>query len=75
MRITLSIPDSIVSRFFAVVPNRKRSAVVSRLIETELTHYEKKLEAACLSANKDRRLNQEIDEWQSFDDNLEGESK
>jgi len=71
MRITLSIPDEIAERFRSAVPPRKRSGVISSLIERELEHRNRALAAACLAANQDEALNHEIDEWQSFDDSFE----
>ena len=44
--------------------------MVTRLIEQELLSQEHDLAAACISANGDRVLEREIDEWQSFDDGV-----
>ena len=68
MRITLSIPDPVAKRFQAAVPPRQRSRLVTRLIEAELKNESNALAAACRKANQDEVLNQEIDEWQAFDD-------
>lgn len=68
MRMTLSIPDAVGQRFLAAVPQRERSATVSRLLEKELARWEQSLEAACLAANEDKALAEEIEEWQAFDD-------
>lgn len=70
MRITLSIPDSVAKRFQAAVPPRQRSRLVTRLIEEELRKESDALAQACRKANKDNALNREIDEWQSFDDEV-----
>ncbi len=71
MRMTLSIPDDIAERFRSAIPPRKRSSVISSLIERELEHRNKTLAAACLAANQDESLNRDIDEWQSFEDAVE----
>jgi len=71
MRMTLSIPDDIAERFRSAIPPRKRSSVISSLIERELEHRNKALAAACLAANQDESLNRDIDEWQSFEDAVE----
>ncbi len=71
MRITLSIPEVLVRRFFASVPQRKRSSTVAHLLEQELSQYEKSLEKACLAANKDTFLAKEVEEWQAFEDDFE----
>ena len=71
MRITLTIPDPIVERFHVFVPPKERSRLVTELIERELKKIENRLESACLSANKDKKLDCEIDEWQNFDELLD----
>ena len=72
MRITLSLPDHLATRFLAAVPSRKRSATVARLLERELTTHESQLARACQAANADGALAAEIEEWQSFDDDHAG---
>jgi metal-responsive CopG/Arc/MetJ family transcriptional regulator len=71
MRITLSIPDEVAYRFQAAVPARHRSRLVTRLLEQELKERDNSLAAACRAANRDKDLEQEIDEWQAFDDGIE----
>jgi len=71
MRMTLSIPDDIAERFRSAIPSRKRSSVITSLIERELEHRNKALAAACLAANQDEALNHDIEEWQSFEDSVE----
>jgi metal-responsive CopG/Arc/MetJ family transcriptional regulator len=70
MRITLSLPDDLASRFMATVPSGERSATVARLLETELEKQDQEIEKACQAANADAALAMEIDEWQSFDDEM-----
>ena len=71
MRITLSIPDEVAHRFQASVPARQRSRLVTRLLEQELSERDNSLAAACRAANRDKVLEQEIDEWQAFEDGIE----
>ena len=71
MRITLSIPNPIAERFRIVVPQRQRSRLVVRLLEQELAKHDDAMAASCRAANRDRALEKEIDEWQSFDDGVE----
>jgi len=71
MRITLSIPESVVRKFRAAVPARHRSRLVTRLLEKELEKRNNALADACRAANSDKHLEQEIREWQSFDDGIE----
>jgi hypothetical protein len=71
MRITISLPDQLASRFLTLVPNRERSATIARLLEQELAQRESALEQACIAANADPALANEIEAWQGFDDNSE----
>ena len=71
MRITLSIPDSVAEQFRMKIPPRKRSQVITRLIEHELEKRNNTLAIACHAANREQILAQEVDEWQSFDDIFE----
>ncbi|MGZ0656907.1 hypothetical protein ACWPKS_14970 [Coraliomargarita sp. W4R72] len=68
MRITLSIPDPVARRFRTAVPASRRSQLVTRLIEAELEKEENRLASACLEANADIALNEEMEEWQAFED-------
>ena len=71
MRITLSIPDPVALRFRAAVPPRRRSRLVTLLLEQELARRDEALAAACRAANSDTALERDIDEWQAFDDGVE----
>ncbi|PTN38475.1 hypothetical protein C6366_02680 [Desulfonatronum sp. SC1] len=71
MRMTLSIPDDVARRFQAAVPARRRSRLVTRLLEQELSERDDSLAATCRAANRDQALEREIDEWQAFDDGVE----
>jgi hypothetical protein len=71
MRITISLPDPLATRFFALVASRERSATIARLLEQELSRREQVLEQACLAANADTALGVEIEEWQGFEDEIE----
>ena len=71
MRITLSIPDTVARQFQKAVPARQRSRFVARLLEQELSERADSLAAACCAANRDKALEREINEWQSFDDGIE----
>ena len=71
MRMTLSIPDAVAHRFQAAVPARQRSRLVTRLLKHELSERDNSLASACRAANRDKALQREIDEWQSFDDGIE----
>ena len=64
----MSLPEPLAERFLALVPNRERSSTVARLLERELASRERELEEACLAANADSVLAEEVAEWQAFDD-------
>ena len=49
----------------------ERSAFLSQLLEDIFNKKTMELEAACRAANKDIALDQDIAEWQSFDDRIE----
>jgi hypothetical protein len=70
MRLTLSIPDAVAHRFQVAVPPRQRSRLIARLLEDVLSKHEDSLAAACRAANRDKVLEQEIDDWQAFDDRV-----
>ncbi len=70
MRITISIPDPIARRFQAAVPARQRSRLITSLLERELAQREDFLASACMAANRDTALQNDIDEWQGFDDEI-----
>jgi hypothetical protein len=71
MRITLSIPDAVAHRFQVAIPPRQRSRLVTRLLEEALAKHDDTLAAACRAANRDKALQREIGEWQSFEDGVE----
>ena len=70
MRMTLSIPDAIAHRFQVAVPPRQRSRIVAHLLESVLAKHEDTLALACRAANRDKALEREIDDWQSFEDGV-----
>lgn len=70
MRITLSIPDDVGHRFQAVIPPRQRSQLVTRMLQDILNEHDDALASACRAANKDKALEREVDQWQSFDDGI-----
>ncbi|MBI4700620.1 MAG: hypothetical protein HY744_05565 [Deltaproteobacteria bacterium] len=71
MRLTLSIPEPLATRFQAAVRPRQRSRLVARPIEQALAERDRTLADACRGANRDRALARGISAWQSFDDGFE----
>ena len=63
MRMTSSLPDQLASRFLTLGPNRERSVTIARLLEQEFAQRESALEQACLAANADPVLANEIEAW------------
>jgi len=51
---------------FLTTPARRRSSTVARLLRAELRR--RHLTAACHAANRDAKLNREIEAWQSFEE-------
>jgi len=70
MRVTISLPDELASRFHVAVPPRHRSKLIARLLSETLAKREDSLAAACRAANRDAALVKEVDEWQSYDDKV-----
>ena len=64
MQVTLDIPAPLAKKFFSITPPRQRSSIIVRHLRAELRRRE--LTAACLAANRDVKLNREIEEWQAF---------
>ena len=67
--MTISLPGQLASRSLTLVLNRERLATIARLLEQEFAQCESALEQACLAANADPVLANEIEAWQGFDDN------
>jgi hypothetical protein len=44
--------------------------LVTHLLEDVLWRHEDALATACRAANRDKALEREIDDWQSFDDGV-----
>jgi len=68
--MTLSIPDTVAHRFQVAVPPRQRSRLIVQLLEGVLTQHENSLATACRAANRDKVLEQEIEDWQAFEDGV-----
>ena len=66
MQVTLDIPTPLAKKFFSTTPARQRSRTVARLLRAELRRRD--LTAACHAANRDAKLNREIEAWQSFEE-------
>jgi hypothetical protein len=74
-KVLISIPDDIASRMRAAIPDRQRSKVIVKLIETELKKREKALYDCAVAVEQDNLLNDEMDDWDvTLQDGLNDES-
>jgi hypothetical protein len=74
-KVLISIPDSILSRLRAIVPDRQRSKFISSIVEKELKKREQNLFQCALKVENDKSLNREMKEWDStIGDGVENES-
>lgn len=71
-KVLISIPDSILSRLRAIVPDRQRSKFISAIVEKELKKREQKLFHCALKVEQDKALNTEMGDWDAtISDGLE----
>ena len=68
MKMTFAIPDELGQRFRKVVPVGERSAVVTNILRQKLHASGPSFEAVCRRVNKLQALNQQMAEWERFDD-------
>lgn len=62
-KILISLPDELSARFRAVTPRKQRSKVIRYLIEKEVDKREKTLYECALAVEKDKQLQQEMQDW------------
>lgn len=68
MKMSFAIPDEIGRRFKKAVPAGQRSAVVTGLLKKKLRPNRTELERVCDRVNRLVRLDDEMTEWEKFDD-------
>ncbi len=69
------MPDQLVLRLKAMIPQRQRSKVIAHLIEQEIEKREKILYDCAVAVEKDQALHDEMKEWDiTLQDGLENES-
>jgi ribosome biogenesis protein Nip4 len=74
-KVLISIPDSILSRLRAIIPNRQRSKFISSIVEKELKKLEQNLFHCALKVEQDKALNTEMKDWDAtLNDGIENES-
>jgi len=62
-KILISIPDDLAMRMRSAIPARKRSEVLTQLIEQEILHREEELKQCALAVEADELLEQEMKAW------------
>ncbi|MEI6614517.1 MAG: hypothetical protein WCL37_06440 [Chrysiogenales bacterium] len=74
-KVLISIPDSILSRLRAIIPDRQRSKFISAIVERELKKREQALFQCALKVENDKELNAEMKDWDAtINDGIENES-
>jgi predicted nucleic acid-binding protein len=68
MKMTFAIPDDVSRRFRKAVPAGERSAVVTEILRKKLRPSDQSLAAVCRRVNKLAALEEEMTEWERFDD-------
>ncbi len=68
MKMTFAIPDAVGRRFRKAVPVGHRSALVTTMLRKKLRPTKQSLAAVCQRVNKLAALEQEMSEWERFDD-------
>jgi len=62
-KILISVPNKLAARIRAALPVRRRSQVITHLLEKEIQRREQKLYEAALAAEKDAEMNEQMREW------------
>jgi len=68
MKMTFEIAAPVGMRFKTAVPSGKRSALVTNLLAKWLSIEEASLEAACRKANKLKKVNREMKDWERLNE-------
>lgn len=62
-KVLISLPDDLLARMRAVIPNRQRSRIIAEVLENEVTKRERELYECANDVEKDKVLNTEMSEW------------
>ncbi len=62
-KVLLSLPEGLVSRMRALVPDRQRSRFITRLVEEELKRREEELYRIAREVEQDESLRVEMADW------------
>ncbi len=73
--VIVSLPEDLVTRMRALIPNRQRSQVIARLLEEELKRHERELYECARQVERDEALNRDMEDWEAtVGDGIETES-
>jgi len=74
-KVIVSLPEDLVTRMRALIPNRQRSQVIARLLEEELKRREQELYECARQVERDEELNRDMEDWEAtVGDGIEPES-
>ena len=62
-KVLISLPDDLLARMRAVIPNRQRSRIIAEVLESEVEKRERELYECASDVEKDKVLNTEMSEW------------
>lgn len=66
IRANFTLPEDIYLKFNAVVPKRKMSKVISKLMEEEIERRNKALFKIAQTVEKNKKLNKEMQDWDAI---------
>ena len=74
-KVLVSLPEELVVRMKALIPNRQRSKILAKLLEQEVNKREKALYECACDVESDDNLNNEMKDWETtVGDGIEAES-
>ena len=62
-KILISLPEQLVNRMKATIPDRQRSKIIALLLESEIEKREKKLYECAVAVEKDAALKEDMAAW------------
>lgn len=65
IRANFTIPEDVWDEFNHIVPKRQKSRVISKLLKQEVEKRKKELYKIAQEVEKDKKLNQEMKEWET----------
>ncbi len=64
-KLLISIPDELADRLRSTIPARRRSKIITALIENELSRQDDYLYQCAVAVEQDETLRSEMKEWDS----------